>query len=256
MQHDVIEQVSFRARNAQAEARMAEAAWAAQPAIERLPGFVSRQFGRSADGGWIDLVRWTSLEAAKSAADEAGRDPAIAAFFGQIDMQSVTLTHYAAPAPAALWTGQPPPRRACPTLQLSEFGAVRRFYETHFNARALFDDPRYLVLQLGGPLAPELHLMQAETGAPTFSGQGLLLNLQCDEVDALHRRLATALVPMGMPLDDHPWGDRGFSCIDPAGLELYCYSPRPMAEAFSGGLREPWSIGAAEMHEREDLETA
>ncbi|MCK7592900.1 VOC family protein [Pseudomarimonas salicorniae] len=256
MQHDVIEQVSFRARSAQAESRMAEAAWAAQPAMERLPGFVSRQFGRDQQGEWIDVVRWQSMAHAQQAAELAGRDPDIAHFFGQIDMESVRMRHFAAPPPAALWSTQPPVRQACPTLLLADFRAVRQFYERHFNARALFDDPRYLVLQLGGPLAPELHLMQPEPRSRPFAGGGILLNLQCDEVDALHARLATAQVPMAMPLEDHPWGDRGFSCIDPAGLELYCYSPRPMAESFLGGLREPWRIGQPAREETEDLEPA
>ena len=256
MQHDVIEQVRFRARSAQAETRMAEAAWAAQAAIEQLPGFVARQFGRSDDGEWIDVVRWSSLQAARAAAEQAGRHPDIANFFAQIDMHTVELRHYAAPAPASLWSSLAPARRATLCLMLTGFDAWRRFYEAHFNARALFEGDSYLVLQLGGPLAPELHAMRAESGVPAFSGHGLMLNLQFDDVDALHARLAAEQVPLRMPLDDHPWGDRAFSCVDPAGLELYCYSPRPMAPAFAEGLRQPWRLEAPATNELEDTEPA
>lgn len=256
MQHDVIEQVRFRARSPQAESRMAEAAWAAQPAIERLPGFVSRQFGRGEDGEWIDLVRWSSMEAARQAAELAGRDADIAAFFGQIDMQSVELRHYQAPPPASLWSRLAPARQARLSLVLSDFAHWRRFYEVHLNARALFEGDCYLILQLGGPLAPELHAMRAEAGQPTFSGHGLMLNLQFDDVDALHARLTAEQVPLRMPLADQPWGDRAFSCVDPAGLELYCYSPRPLQEAFADGQREPWRIEAPAPEELEETENA
>lgn len=256
MQSDVIEQVSFRARSSEADARMAEAAWAAQPAIERLPGFVSRQFGRGEDGEWIDVIRWRSMEDARNAAQSAGSDPALAAFFGLIDMQSTQMRHFRAPAPASLWTRQSPPRRATLCVAVREFEASRQFHARHFNARALFEAERYLVLQLGGPLAPELHLMKAEQGQPEFSGDGLMLNLEIDEVDALHAHMAASGVEMRMPLDDHPWGDRAFSCLDPAGLELYCYSPRPMAPEYASGQREPWRLEAPAAHEIEDVVSA
>lgn len=257
MQSDIIEQVSFRARTPEADARMAEAAWAAQPAIERLPGFVSRQFGRSENGEWIDVIRWRSMADARNAAAQSGAyaagEPALAAFFGLIDMQSSTIRHYAAPSPASLWSHQRPPRGATLCVSVSEFGALRHFYERHFNARALFDAEMYLVLQLGGPLAPELHVMKACDGQPGFTGHGLMLNLELDDVDSLHARLAAAGVEMQMPLEDHPWGDRAFSCVDPAGLELYCYSPRPMAPEYASSLREPWRIEAPITEEIEDV---
>ncbi|ODU45335.1 VOC family protein [uncultured Aquimonas sp.] len=256
MQSDVIEQVSFRARSPEADARMTEAAWAAQPAIERLPGFVSRHFGRSEDGEWIDLIRWRSMADARHAAEQsdalAGREPALAAFFGLIDMQSSRIRHFAAPAPASLWTRQPPPRRATLCLCVDDFTRLRAFYERHLNARALFEAEMYLVLQLGGPLAPELHLMKSCEGQQGFQGGSLMLNLELDDVDGLHARMAAAGVEMRMPLEDHPWGDRAFSCVDPAGLELYCYSPRPMAAEYAGGQREPWRIDVPAVEEIEE----
>jgi uncharacterized glyoxalase superfamily protein PhnB len=34
-----------------------------------------------------------------------------------------------------------------------------------------------------------------------------------------------------VPLEDHPWGDRGFAVQDPNGVTLYIYSDRePTAE--------------------------
>lgn len=241
MQHDVIEQVQFRALDAAADQRMAEAAWAAQAAIEQLPGYLGRQFGRADDGGWVDLVRWQSLAHAQAAAASAGQHPAIAAFFALIDMPSVQMRHYRAHAPAGLWDRPAPPRRATLCLTLADLDPMRRFYAQHFDARARFESAVYLVLQLGGPLAPELHLMQSMPGQPLFGGQGLMLNVELEAVDALYAAMCAAEVPMRMPLEDHPWGDRAFSCVDPAGLELYCYSPRPIAAGHAGTLCWPWS---------------
>jgi len=171
----------------------------------------------------------------------------------------VRMNHFRAPAPAALWSRQAPARRANLTLVVENFAPVRRFYEAYFNARALFEGDCYLVLQLGGPDAPELHLMHPNSSeAGGASGAGIMLNLQFDEVDRLHAELAGSGAELKMPLEDHPWGDRAFSVLDPLGLELYCYSPRPMAAEFASGQRRPWALDSAPAEEvgAEILETA
>jgi len=35
-----------------------------------------------------------------------------------------------------------------------------------------------------------------------------------------------------MPLEDHPWGDRGFGIVDPNGIILYFYKKIEPAEEF------------------------
>ena len=35
-----------------------------------------------------------------------------------------------------------------------------------------------------------------------------------------------------MPLEDHPWGDRGFAILDPNGISLYIYSMQEPAQEF------------------------
>lgn len=50
-------------------------------------------------------------------------------------------------------------------------------------------------------------------------------------LDALHNRLTAAGLQPFMPLEDHPWGDRGFAIQDPNGVVLYIFSERePSAE--------------------------
>lgn len=244
MQHDVLETVLFRAIDEAADQAISEAAWAAQAAIEQQPGYVDRHFARRADGQWIDVVRWSSLQAAERAAQYLPDLPEVARFFRLIDPLSIAMHHAPAPAPRALWSDQPPVRDACLTLVLDDLRDVRAFYEHHFNARAVFDHAGYVLLQLGGPQAPQLALMVPEPGRlkPRFGGAGVILNLRVDHVDALHARLSRAALPMGLPLEDHPWGDRGFSTFDPSGLELYCYTPRATEAPFMGALRRPWAL--------------
>ena len=67
---------------------------------------------------------------------------------------------------------------------------------------------------------------------PLSSGAGLMYNLEVDDVDEEYHRLTAAGLAISMPLDDHPWGDRGFAIQDPNGITLYIYSNREPSKAF------------------------
>jgi uncharacterized glyoxalase superfamily protein PhnB len=41
-----------------------------------------------------------------------------------------------------------------------------------------------------------------------------------------------------MPLEDHPWGDRGFAILDPNGVMLYIYSEREPADEFKQYVKD------------------
>jgi catechol 2,3-dioxygenase-like lactoylglutathione lyase family enzyme len=57
----------------------------------------------------------------------------------------------------------------------------------------------------------------------TASG-GPFAAIEVDDVDALHARLAGKSVPVHYPLADMPWGHRGFSVLDPNGVEIAFFS--------------------------------
>ena len=98
------------------------------------------------------------------------------------------------------------------TFRLSE---MRRFYEEHFDANAVFDCGWYVVLRLTGVDAgPEVGLMEPRDGAPEFEG-GVTLNVRVADADAVHARLTGEGLKPLIPLEDHPWGDRGFGVVDP-----------------------------------------
>jgi hypothetical protein len=65
--------------------------------------------------------------------------------------------------------------------------------------------------------------MKPQEGMPPFNGAGVMFNFKVDDVDAEHLRLTKVGLQTAMPLEDHPWDDRGFSIIDPIGNSVYIY---------------------------------
>ena len=59
-----------------------------------------------------------------------------------------------------------------------------------------------------------------------------MYNFSVDNVDQEYANLTQAGLTPSMPLEDHPWGDRGFAILDPNGVTLYIFSDREPAEEF------------------------
>lgn len=117
-----------------------------------------------------------------------------------------------------------------PTIITHDVAATRAFYETNFEARPSFDCGWYVQLRLNDGV--EICVMAPQGDSPTFAG-GVMFNIQFDDVDAIHKSLCDREVSITIPLEDHPWGDRGFAVTDPAGAIIYCYSPIAPAAEFA-----------------------
>ena len=113
----------------------------------------------------------------------------------------------------------------------NEVDACRAFYQQHFSARAIFDAGWYVNLRIAGD-GPSIQFMQPQEGMPTYGGTGIMLNFNVEDVDTEHARLTEAGLHTVMPLEDHPWGDRGFSILDPIGNSVYVYSDREPTDEF------------------------
>jgi uncharacterized glyoxalase superfamily protein PhnB len=109
--------------------------------------------------------------------------------------------------------------------------ACREFYRDYFSANAIFDCGWYVSLRIAGD-GPSIQFMLPQGDTPTFGGTGIMLNFNVDDVDAEHTRLTEAGLPIAGPLEDHPWGDRGFSVMDPIGNFVYIYSDREPSDEF------------------------
>ena len=107
----------------------------------------------------------------------------------------------------------------------------REFYSHYFEAEAIFDCGWYISLRIGID-GPTIQFMKPQENMSTFGGAGVTLNFNVDNVDAEYKRLTQAGLQIIMPLEDHPWGDRGFSISDPIGNSVYIYSDREPSNEF------------------------
>jgi len=108
----------------------------------------------------------------------------------------------------------------------------RDFYVRHFAAKVTFDCGWYINLEFGDP-GKSLQFMSPQTPEHQLaSGAGLIYNLTVDDVDKEYERLTDTGFEPVVPLEDHPWGDRGFAILDPNGISLYIYSEREPSEEF------------------------
>ena len=64
---------------------------------------------------------------------------------------------------------------------------------------------------------------QARGESRTATG-GPFAAVEVEDVDALHARVTANGVPTHYPLEDKPWGHRGFSVLDPNGVEIAFFS--------------------------------
>ena len=113
----------------------------------------------------------------------------------------------------------------------NELEACRAFYIRYFLAKVTFDCGWYVNLQFGDD-GSTIQFMQPQKGMAVFGGTGVTLNFKVDDVDTEYARLTSVGLQPAMPLEDHPWGDRGFSVIDPIGNSVYLYSDSEPSEEF------------------------
>lgn len=106
----------------------------------------------------------------------------------------------------------------------------RNFYLKHFGARVTFDCGWYVNLELGQEAS--LQFMAPQPDQPACASAGLTYNFCVADVDAEYETLVASGLRVVMPLEDHPWGDRGFSIQDPNGITLYLYSDREPSPEF------------------------
>ena len=108
--------------------------------------------------------------------------------------------------------------------------ACREFYQQFLSAEITFDCGWYVNMRFDG--GEEIQFMLPQEGMEPFGGAGVVLNFEVDDVDAEHARLTAAGLTAVVPLEDHPWGDRGLSVLDPIGNAIYIYSDREPTEEF------------------------
>lgn len=108
----------------------------------------------------------------------------------------------------------------------------RDFYIKYFGAKVTFDCGWYVNLQFGDE-SSTLQFMSPQRPGQQFSNSvGLMYNFSVADVDEEHKKLTDAGLKVIVPLEDHPWGDRGFAVKDLNGIPLYIYNDREPNEEF------------------------
>ena len=108
----------------------------------------------------------------------------------------------------------------------------RTFYTENFDAKVTFDCGWYVNMEFENDTATLQFMVPQQSEQPVYDGNGLMYNFEVDDVDAEYARLTQLGNVAVMPLEDHPWGDRGFAILDPNGIMLYIYSNKEPSEEF------------------------
>lgn len=118
-------------------------------------------------------------------------------------------------------------KKLTPLVTANQLEELKTFYTEHFGFNVHYDMNRYLGLVSEGGL--ELSFMGQDELAPdAFSGKGLTLCFEVANVDEEADRLKLADVPVVVPLQNNPWGDRSIILRDPIGIHVYVYQPTPV----------------------------
>lgn len=102
---------------------------------------------------------------------------------------------------------------------------TKSFYQTVLNFGVTFENDFYLLLHTPdqqaelGFLLPN-HPSQQPVFQKPFTGEGVFLTIEVDDVDAEYEHIKALNVPIEIELRDEPWGDRHFAIVDPNGIGI------------------------------------
>jgi uncharacterized glyoxalase superfamily protein PhnB len=109
---------------------------------------------------------------------------------------------------------------------------TRDFYVKYLGARVTFDCGWYVNLEFGSKHCSLQFMAPQESHHQLSNSAGLIYNFDVEDVDGEYERLTGEGLTPVVPIEDHPWGDRGFAVQDPNGITLYIYSEREPTEEF------------------------
>lgn len=116
------------------------------------------------------------------------------------------------------------------TAKLKE---TKHFYTNVLGFGVSFENEFYLLMHSPGKqaeisfLLPHHPSQQALFQQP-FTGTGMYLTIEVDDVDQLYNDIKKKGIPIKIELRNEPWGDRHFAIQDPngIGIDIVTYSPQ------------------------------
>jgi uncharacterized glyoxalase superfamily protein PhnB len=100
---------------------------------------------------------------------------------------------------------------------------TRDFYVNHLGAKVTFDCGWYINLEFSNPNATLQFMSPQQPHHKLSKNEGLIYNFKVVNVDKEYNRIINEGLDIIIPLQNHPWGDRGFGIQDPNGITLYLY---------------------------------
>ena len=85
-------------------------------------------------------------------------------------------------------------------------------------------DHRGTVFAAGSGQIEVMEMEGLQRGPSHTASGGPFAAVEVDDVEALYERVTAKGVATHYPLEDKPWGHRGFSVLDPNGVEIAFYS--------------------------------
>ncbi|MDQ6436460.1 VOC family protein [Mesorhizobium sp. LHD-90] len=123
-----------------------------------------------------------------------------------------------------------------PVLMTDDVAGTAAFYKQHFGFQALFENDWYVHLQSTGDKRVNLGIVQwdHETVPPAGRAktQGLLINFEVRDPDAVYARVQAAGLPILRTLRDEEFGQRHFITADPNGVMIDVIKPIPPSGEF------------------------
>lgn len=102
---------------------------------------------------------------------------------------------------------------------------TKDFYTKKLNFGVTFENDFYILLHTPSHQAELGFLMsnhptQKPIFQSPFSGQGVYLTIEVENVDEIYEELKGKGLPIEIELRDEPWGDRHFAIVDPNGIGI------------------------------------
>ncbi len=102
---------------------------------------------------------------------------------------------------------------------------TKKFYTELLDFGVTFENDFYLLMHTPNHQA-ELsflepnHPTQKPIFQPAFTGQGMYLTIEVDNVDEVYQEMKNRGVEIEIEIRDEPWGDRHFAIVDPNGIGI------------------------------------
>ncbi|MNU73992.1 Glyoxalase-like domain protein [compost metagenome] len=114
-----------------------------------------------------------------------------------------------------------------------KFAETKAFYTNILGFGVTFENEFYLLLHTPDKSAEISFLLpnhpsQQSLFHKPFSGEGMYLTIEVENVDALYEQMKQKGVEIRIELRDEPWGDRHFAIQDPngIGIDIVEYAPQ------------------------------